>query len=118
MFRGTFTALVTPFRDDRVDFAALEKLIEAQIAAGINGVVAGGTTGESPTLSHEEREKVIRGCVEIAKDRCTVLAGTGSYSTRDAVDATKRAETLGAKGALIVSPYYNKPSQEGLFRHF
>ncbi len=118
MFRGTFTALVTPFEDNGIDFAALEKLIEAQIAAGINGVVAVGTTGESPTLTHDERESVIRRCVENAKGRCTVLAGTGSYSTRDAIEATKRAEQLGVNGALIVSPYYNKPSQEGLFRHF
>jgi 4-hydroxy-tetrahydrodipicolinate synthase len=118
MFRGTFTALVTPFRDSGVDFAALEKLVEAQIVAGINGVVAVGTTGESPTLTHEEREDVIRKCVEAGKELCAVLAGTGSYSTRDAVEATKRAEKLGADGALVVSPYYNKPSQEGLFRHF
>src|SRR6202040_2489170 len=118
MFRGTFTALVTPFRNGNVDFAALEKLLDTQIVAGINGVVAVGTTGESPTLSHEERESVIRKCVEVVKGRCTVLAGTGSYSTRDAVEATKRAESLGVNGALIVAPYYNKPSQEGLFRHF
>src|ERR1700716_47411 len=102
MFRGTFTALVTPFRNGDVDLAALEKLIEAQIAAG--------TTGESPTLTHQERETVIRKCVEIARGRCTVLAGTGSYSTRDAIDATQRAEKLGVNGALIVAPYYNKPS--------
>ena len=118
MFRGTFTALVTPFRNGSVDGTALEKLIEAQIAAGISGVVAVGTTGESPTLSHDEREEVIRIAVEIAKDRCAVLAGSGSYSTRDAIDATQRAEKLGAGGALLVAPYYNKPSQEGIFRHF
>jgi 4-hydroxy-tetrahydrodipicolinate synthase len=118
MFRGTFTALVTPFRNGDVDLAALEKLIEAQVAAGITGVVAVGTTGESPTLTHDEREVVIRKCVEIARGRCTVLAGTGSYSTRDAIEATQAAEQLGANGALIVAPYYNKPSQEGLFRHF
>jgi 4-hydroxy-tetrahydrodipicolinate synthase len=118
MFRGTFTALVTPFRDNGIDFAALERLVEAQIAAAITGVVAVGTTGESPTLTHEERESVIRKCVEVAKDRCAVLAGSGSYSTRDAVDATKKAEKLGVNAALVVAPYYNKPSQEGLFRHF
>src|SRR2546428_6740260 len=118
MFRGTFTALVTPFRDGGIDVAALERLLEGQIGAGINGVIAVGTTGESPTLSHEERDHVIRKCVEIVKGRCTVLAGTGSYSTRDAVEATKRAESLGVNGALLVAPYYNKPSQEGLFRHF
>ena len=118
MFRGTFTALVTPFRDGAVDFGALENLIESQIAAGINGLVAIGTSGESPTLTHEERENVIRKCIELAKGRCRVIAGTGSYSTRDAIEATKRAETLGVNGALVVAPYYNKPSQEGLFRHF
>ena len=118
MFKGTFTALVTPFQGDNVDFAALEKLLEGQFAGGVTGVVAIGTTGESPTLSHEEREGVIRKCVELCKNRCTVLAGTGSYATRDAIEATKRAEQLGVNGALVVSPYYNKPSQEGLFRHF
>jgi 4-hydroxy-tetrahydrodipicolinate synthase len=118
MFRGTFTALVTPFRNGSIDFTALGKLIEAQIGAGISGVVAVGTTGESPTLTHDEREEVIRTAVEIAKGRCAVLAGTGSYSTIEAIDATQRAEKLGADGALIVAPYYNKPSQEGLFRHF
>jgi 4-hydroxy-tetrahydrodipicolinate synthase len=118
MFRGTFTALVTPFRDGEIDVAALERLIETQIAAGITGVVAVGTTGESPTLSHEERERVIATAVKIARKRCHVFAGTGSYSTRDAIAVTKRAEELGADAALIVAPYYNKPSQEGLFRHF
>jgi 4-hydroxy-tetrahydrodipicolinate synthase len=118
MFRGTFTALVTPFRDGAVDFGALENLIESQIAAGINGLVAVGTTGESPTLTHEERESVIRKCIEMGKEHCRVIAGTGSYSTSEAIEATKRAETLGVNGALVVAPYYNKPSQEGLFRHF
>jgi 4-hydroxy-tetrahydrodipicolinate synthase len=118
MFRGTYTALVTPFRGDAIDASALEKLIESQIAAGINGVIAVGTTGESPTLTHQEREEVIRLTVEIAAGRCQVLAGTGSYSTREAIAATKAAEKIGADGALIVAPYYNKPSQEGLFRHF
>src|SRR4051812_18202457 len=118
MFRGTFTALITPFRNGEVDYEALDALVETQITAGITGIVAIGTTGESPTLTHEERESVIRRCAEIGKDRCTVLAGTGSYSTRDAVEATRRAEKLGATGALVVAPYYNKPSQEGLFRHF
>src|SRR5438874_1392023 len=118
MFRGTFTALVTPFRGDGIDFGALEKLMEAQLAAGVTGVVAIGTTGESPTLTHDEREAVISKCVEMGKGHCQVLAGTGSYSTRDAIEATKRAKQLGADGALVVAPYYNKPSQEGLFRHF
>src|SRR6266404_266894 len=118
MFRGTFTALVTPFRNNAIDAAAFEKLIEGQIAAGISGVVAIGTTGESPTLSHDEREQAIRLAVTIAKKRCVVLAGTGSNATHHAVADTKMAEKLGADGALLVAPYYNKPSQEGLFRHF
>jgi 4-hydroxy-tetrahydrodipicolinate synthase len=118
MFRGTFTALVTPFRDGGIDTSAFEKLIEAQIAAGITGIVAVGTTGESPTLSHEEREHVIRLAVAIANKRGQVLAGTGSNATHHAVADTKAAEKLGVDGALLVAPYYNKPSQEGLFRHF
>jgi 4-hydroxy-tetrahydrodipicolinate synthase len=118
MFRGTFTALVTPFRDGAIDVAAFEKLIEDQIAAGITGIVAVGTTGESPTLSHEERQELIRLAVATAKKRCQVLAGTGSNATQHAVADTKMAEKLGADGALLVAPYYNKPSQEGLFRHF
>ena len=118
MFRGTFTALVTPFRNGAIDVPAFEKLIEVQIAAGITGIVAVGTTGESPTLSHEEREQVVRVAVTIAQKRCVVLAGTGSNATHHAVADTKMAEKLGADGALLVAPYYNKPSQEGLFRHF
>ena len=118
MFRGTFTALVTPFRDGAIDTSAFEKLIEAQIAAGITGIVAVGTTGESPTLSPEEREQVIRLAVTTANKRCQVLAGTGSNATYHAVQDTKTAEKLGVDGALLVAPYYNKPSQEGLFRHF
>jgi 4-hydroxy-tetrahydrodipicolinate synthase len=118
MFRGTFTALVTPFRSGAIDVSAYEKLIEAQIAAGITGIVAVGTTGESPTLSPEEREQVIRLAITSAKKRCVVLAGTGSNSTHHAVADTKAAEKLGVDGALLVAPYYNKPSQEGMFRHF
>jgi 4-hydroxy-tetrahydrodipicolinate synthase len=118
MFRGIFTALVTPFRNGAIDVAAFEKLIDNQIAAGISGVVAVGTTGESPTLSHEEREELIRVAIATAKERCQVLAGTGSNATQHAVADTKMAEKLGADGGLLVAPYYNKPSQEGLFRHF
>jgi 4-hydroxy-tetrahydrodipicolinate synthase len=118
MFGGTFTALVTPFRNGDVDLAALEKLIEAQISGGVDGIVAVGTTGESPTLSHAEREQVIGLAVQVAKGRCKVLAGTGSNSTQHAMNDTRRAEKLGVDGALLVAPYYNKPSQEGLFRHF
>ena len=118
MFRGTFTAVVTPFRDGGVDDSAFKKLIETQLAAGITGIVAIGTTGESPTLSHDEREHVIRLAVTTANKRCLVLAGTGSNATQHAVADTIMAEKLGVDGALLVAPYYNKPSQEGLFRHF
>src|SRR5438045_2051649 len=118
MFRGTFTALVTPFREGAIDFVALQNLIESQIAAGIDGVAAVGTTGESPTLTHDEREEIIRFTIQNVNKRCLVLAGTGSYSTPDAIEATRAAQRLGADGALLVAPYYNKPSQEGLFRHF
>ena len=118
MFRGTFTAVVTPFRSGTIDFAALEQLIEAQIAGGITGIVAVGTTGESPTLTHDEKHEVIERAIKIAKARCQVIAGAGTNSTRDSIEATKFAEKAGADGALLVAPYYNKPSQEGLFRHF
>src|SRR5204863_8417644 len=117
MFRGTFTALVTPFRNGAIDVAAFEKLIENQIAAGITGIVAVGTTGESPTLSHEERQELIRLAVAIAKKRCRVLAGTGSNATQHAVADTKTAEKLGADGSLLGAPYYNKLSQVGLLCH-
>jgi 4-hydroxy-tetrahydrodipicolinate synthase len=118
MFSGTYTALVTPFHDGEVDFAALEHLIDGQISAGITGMVAVGTTGESPTLTHAERERIIDFAITTTNRRCQVLAGTGSNSTQEAIRATKHAEKLGADGALVVAPYYNKPSQEGLFRHF
>src|SRR5881398_1745352 len=118
MFRGTFTAVVTPFRNGDVDFAAFEKLAEAQIAAGITGIVAVGTTGESPTLTHDEKHEVIQRAIKIANGGCKVIAGVGTNSTRDSIEATKMAEKLGVDGALLVAPYYNKPSQEGLFRHF
>lgn len=118
MFRGTFTAVVTPFRNGAIDFGALEKLIDAQIAAGITGIVAVGTTGESPTLTHDEKHEVIERTIKLAKGRCQVIAGAGTNSTRDSIEAAKFAEKAGADGALLVGPYYNKPSQEGLFRHF
>src|SRR5438477_10109495 len=118
MFRGTFTAVVTPFRNGDVDFAAFEKLAEAQIAAGITGVIAVGTTGESPTLTHNEKQEVIERAIKVANGRCKVIAGAGTNSTRDSIEAIKFAEKAGADGALLVAPYYNKPSQEGLFRHF
>ena len=118
MFRGTFTALVTPFRESSIDVSAFEELIEAQINAGITGIVAIGTTGESPTLSGDERAQVIRLAVARANKRCLVLAGTGSNSTHHAIAETRTGEKLGVDAALLVAPYYNKPSQEGLFRHF
>ena len=118
MFRGTFTALVTPFRADQIDVDDFERLIEAQIAGGVTGIVPVGTTGESPTLTHEEKERAIELAVKFARGRCQVIAGTGSNSTRDAIAQTQAAEKLGANGALVVAPYYNKPSQEGLFQHF
>lgn len=118
MFRGTFTALVTPFKNDEIDGAAFERLIEAQIAGGITGIVPVGTTGESPTLSGGERHQIVELAVKTAQGRCQVIAGTGSNSTRDAIANTREAEEAGVDGALLVAPYYNKPSQEGLFRHF
>ena len=118
MFRGTYTALVTPFQNDELDYEAFARLIETQIAAGITGIVPVGTTGESPTLNHAERRQVIELAVQTAHRRCQVIAGTGSNSTRDAIAHTQEAEAIGVDGALLVAPYYNKPSQEGLFRHF
>ncbi|MGI8956316.1 MAG: 4-hydroxy-tetrahydrodipicolinate synthase [Chthoniobacterales bacterium] len=118
MFSGTYTALVTPFKNDELDVEAFERLVENQIAAGITGIVPVGTTGESPTLSCGERHRVIELAVKVADARCQVIAGTGSNSTRDAIAHTKAAEEVGVDGALLVAPYYNKPSQEGLFRHF
>jgi len=110
--------LVTPFRDGEIDEAAFQALIEDQIAGGVTGIVPVGTTGESPTLSHEEHERVIRLAVEYAARRCQVVAGTGSNSTAEAVQLTRAAAAAGADGALLVVPYYNKPSQEGVFRHY
>ncbi len=117
-FAGTYTALVTPFRGDQLDHEAFQRLIEGQVAAGVDGVVAVGTTGESPTLSHDEHAKVIQNAVAFSKGRVKVLAGTGSNATREAISLTREAEEAGADAALVVAPYYNKPSQEGLYRHF
>ena len=117
-FAGTHTALVTPFRNGRFDADAFRMLIEEQIAGGITGIVPVGTTGESPTLDHEEHNEVIRTAIEAAAGRCLVTAGTGSNATSEAVALTVEAERLGADAALLVAPYYNKPSQEGLYRHF
>ncbi len=118
MFAGTFTAIVTPFRNDHVDETALAELIEAQIAGGVTGIVPVGTTGESPTLSHPEHLRVIELAVKRAKGRVKVMAGTGSNSTREAVELTVEAEKLGADAVLLVAPYYNRPTQEGIYRHF
>ena len=118
MFTGTYTALVSPFLNDQLDDASYLKLIEHQIAGGITGVIPVGTTGESPTLEHDEHLTLVRRAVEIAKGRCQVLAGAGSNSTRKTITLVKECEQLGADGVLLVAPYYNKPSQEGLFRHF
>jgi len=118
MFAGTYTALVTPFRNGRVDDEGFRKLIEAQIAGGVDGIVPVGTTGESPTLSHDEHRDVIKAAVEIVAGRIKVIGGTGSNSTDEAIALTRDAEKAGADGALMVAPYYNKPSPEGLYRHF
>lgn len=117
-FAGTHTALVTPFREGGFDAEAYRGLIEEQVAGGVSGIVPVGTTGESPTLDHSEHAEVIRLAVEAARGRCLVIAGTGSNATSEAVGLTKDAERLGADAALLVAPYYNKPSQEGLYRHF
>jgi 4-hydroxy-tetrahydrodipicolinate synthase len=118
MFKGAFTALVTPFRNGEVDVEALEGLVEFQIAQGIHGLVPCGTTGESPTLSEEEDRLVIETVVRMANGRVSVVAGTGSNNTASAIKYTKMAEEVGADGSLQVAPYYNKPTQEGLFRHY
>ena len=118
MFEGTFTALVTPFLNDKLDEPAYLRLIEAQISAGITGVVPVGTTGESPTLDHDEHHRVIELAVQTVAKRCKVIAGTGSNSTTEAISLTVEAEKLGADAALLVAPYYNRPTQEGLFLHF
>ncbi|MAS43873.1 dihydrodipicolinate synthase [Albimonas donghaensis] len=118
MFKGSITALVTPFKDGRLDEAALKKLVEWQIAEGSNGLVPVGTTGESPTLSHEEHRRVVSLVVETAAGRVPVIAGAGSNNTAEAVDFCQHAEDAGADAVLIVTPYYNKPSQRGMIAHF
>jgi len=118
MFRGSIAALVTPFRGGEVDFPKLEELVERLIDAGIHGLVPCGTTGESATLSFEEHEKVIETVIRRADGRVPVIAGTGSNSTREAIELTDYAAKAGADGALLITPYYNRPTQEGLFRHY
>jgi 4-hydroxy-tetrahydrodipicolinate synthase len=117
-FAGLTVALVTPFRDDEVDFDTLRRLVDWHAEQGTDGLAPVGTTGESPTLSHEEHERVIAAVVEFAAGRLRVMAGTGSNSTREAVRLTRYAKRAGADGALMVGPYYNKPTQEGYYRHF
>ena len=119
MFTGTYTAIVTPFQaNGQLDTEALERLVQAQLKGGVDGLVPVGTTGESPTLSYEEHIQVIELCVKFAAGRCKILAGTGANSTSEAIYLTKAAEEVGADGSLQVAPYYNKPTQEGLFQHF
>ncbi len=118
MISGAIVAIVTPFKGGRVDEAGLRELIEFQIANGTNGIVPCGTTGESPTLSHKEHERVVEIAVEQTAKRVPVIAGTGSNSTVEAVSLTGHAKKAGADAALMISPYYNKPTQEGLYRHF
>jgi 4-hydroxy-tetrahydrodipicolinate synthase len=119
MFSGALTALITPFDDaGRIDAPALERLVRAQIDAGIHGLVPCGTTGEAATLSHEEHTEVVRLTVQAARGRVPIIAGTGSNSTAEAIRLTREAKEMGAQGALLISPYYNRPTQEGIFRHF
>ncbi len=117
-FQGTYTALVTPFRNGRVDEEAFAALIDSQVAAGVDGIVPMGTTGESPTTTHQEHLEIIRLAVEMAAGRTQVIAGTGANSTDEAIEMTRAASDYGADGTLQVCPYYNKPSQEGVYRHF
>jgi 4-hydroxy-tetrahydrodipicolinate synthase len=118
MFEGSLVAIVTPFKNGKVDGQALKDLIERQIAGGTQGIVPCGTTGESATLSHEEHTEVISIAVEACRGRVPVLAGTGSNSTREAIELTRQAEDAGADGSLLITPYYNKPNQDGLIEHF
>jgi len=117
-FRGSFTALVTPFKNGSVDEKAFRGFVDWQIAEGTNGLVPVGTTGESPTLSHDEHKQVVEWCVEQARGRVPVVAGAGSNSTKEAIELARHAETAGADAVLVVTPYYNKPTQEGLYQHY
>jgi len=117
-FHGSLVAMVTPFRNGKVDEAKLRELVEFHVTHGTDGLIPCGTTGESPTLNHDEHHRVVEIVIEAARGRIRVIAGTGSNSTAEAIDMTKHAERAGAAGALVVNPYYNKPTQEGLYRHF
>ena len=118
MFTGSIPALITPFTNNEIDYNSFNKIIEWSIKEGSHGFVPCGTTGESPTLTHEEHKKVVEECVNIVDKRVPVIAGTGSNSTYEAIEFTKHAEKSGADGALVVTPYYNKPTQEGLYQHY
>ena len=118
MFKGSNVALITPFKNNKLDVDAYIKLINFQISNGTNGLIPAGTTGESPTLSHDEHQKVIELCIQESKGKNPVIAGTGSNSTEEAISLTTHAEKVGANAALIVTPYYNKPTQEGLYQHY
>jgi len=118
MFSGAMTAIITPFRDSKIDYAGLEKIIEMQLANGITAIVPCGSTGESATLSHDEHVEVIRFVIKAVRGRVPVIAGTGSNSTAEAITLTRRAKDAGAAAALLISPYYNKPTQEGIFQHY
>jgi 4-hydroxy-tetrahydrodipicolinate synthase len=117
-FRGSFTALVTPFKNGSVDEKAFRDIVDWQISEGTNGLVPVGTTGESPTLSHDEHKQVVEWCIDQADGRVPVIAGSGSNSTVEAIELSRHAEEAGADGVLIVTPYYNKPTQEGLYQHY
>jgi 4-hydroxy-tetrahydrodipicolinate synthase len=118
MLKGAITAIVTPFKNGQLDEEAYRALIERQITEGINGIVPCGTTGESPTLSHAEHKRVVETCIDQVKKRVVVIAGTGSNNTAESLDLTKHAQGAGADYALMITPYYNKPTQEGLFQHY
>ncbi len=118
MFKGSIPALITPFKNHDIDFESFQKIINWSINQGSHGFVPCGTTGESPTLSHEEHKKIIEECIRIVDNRVFVIAGTGSNNTTEAIEFTKHAENCGANAALIVTPYYNKPTQEGLYEHY
>ena len=118
LFKGVITALITPFRDGKVDEAAYRRLIERQIAGGVHGIVPVGTTGESATVSVDEHKRIVELCVETVAGRVRVIAGAGASATDKAIDLVRHAKTVGADGALVVTPYYNRPSQDGLYAHF
>ena len=118
MFKGSIPALITPFKNEKVDFSSYEKIIEWSISEGSHGFVPCGTTGESPTLSHQEHKKIVEVCINTVNKRVPVIAGTGSNNTTEAIQYTQHAEKMGADGALVVTPYYNKPTQKGLYQHF